>query len=110
MFGRRQTKIDYEVWKGVRIPKSIYKSDDGWKTVFVWMVMHVLNYRATNNLDRNNDRIDHMMLMHVHRFSYLAGEYQMALRRCYITEDVMSLAIKEANRLEKEWEENDDGN
>lgn len=71
--------------------------------------MHVLSYRATNELDRSIDIIDNMRTVHVHRFSYLGGEFQMAIRRCYITEDVMSLAIKEANRLENEWEENDDG-
>lgn len=107
MFGRKQKKIDYREWKGIRIPNSIYLSDDGWNTIFVRMVMHVLSYRVTSGFDRNNKAIYDMRLLHIHRFSYMGGQYQIALHRRYITENVMSLAIEEANRLEKEWKEND---
>lgn len=105
MFRKQQATVDYEMWKGVRIPKTLSRHGNGWKDTFVQMVMHVLGYRAISELDQNNEAVSDIAIRHVHRFSYMGGVYQTAIAymKSKFEEDVMSRAIEEADRLELEW-------
>lgn len=105
MFGRQQTTVDYEIWKGVRVPKTLSRHGNDWKDTFVQMVMHVLGYRAISapDLDQNNEAVSDIAIRHAHRFFHMGIAYQTAIAHMKSKEDVMSRAIDEADRLEMEW-------